>query len=176
MKRVVQFLLVVTALLFAPLLFAQGISVGVVNANKIMEKSPQYEAVRKALESESTRRNEELSIKSKQLKKLEEKLVRDRGVMTEEEVSRLEQDIRSHRRKLKYALEESREDLSLRRTEEINKLLRKISEVVHQVGEEENIDLILSEGGVVYASSKVDLSKQVLERLEMLYKESQERK
>ncbi len=50
---------------------------------------------------------------------------------------RLEQDIRSRRRSLNHTRDEYRDDLNLRRNEELGKLLRKISEVVRQVGEEE---------------------------------------
>lgn len=148
---------------------AQEFRIGVVNANKIVEESPQYDRVRKALESEFKRRNEDLVSQQKQLKQLEDKLSRDGDVMSAAEVKRLEQDIRSRRRKLNTTSDEYREDLNLRRNEEFNKLLRQVSEVVHQVGEEENIDVILSEG-VVYASKRVDLTAQVLERLKAQFK------
>ena len=148
---------------------AQEFRIGVVNANKIVEESPQYDRVRKSLESEFKRRNEDLVSQQKQLKQLEEKLARDGDVMSAAEVKRLEQDIRSRRRKLNTTSDEYREDLNLRRNEEFNKLLRQVSEVVHQVGEEENIDVILSEG-VVYASKRVDLTAQVLERLKAQFK------
>jgi outer membrane protein len=148
---------------------AQEFRIGVVNANKIVEESPQYDRVRKSLESEFKRRNEDLVSQQKQLKQLEDKLSRDGDVMSAAEVKRLEQDIRSRRRKLNTTSDEYREDLNLRRNEEFNKLLRQVSEVVHQVGEEENIDVILSEG-VVYASKRVDLTAQVLERLKAQFK------
>ena len=150
---------------------AQEYRIGVVNANKIVEQSPQYDDVRKSLEAEFKRRNEDLVSKQKQLKQLEEKLARDSAVMSDAEVKRLEQDIRSRRRKLNNTRDEYREDLNLRRNEEFNKLLRQVSEVVHQVGEEEKIDVILSEG-VVYASKRVDLTVTVLDRLKAQYKES----
>ena len=147
---------------------AQEYRIGVVNANKIVEQSPQYDNVRKSLEAEFQRRNEDLVSKQKQLKQLEEQLSRDSAVMSAAEVKRLEQDIRSRRRKLNATRDEYREDLNLRRNEEFNKLLRQVSEVVHQVGEEEKIDVILSD--VVYASKRVDLTGIVLDRLKAQYK------
>ena len=138
---------------------AEGIKIGIVNANKIVEQSPQYEAVRKSLEAEFKRRNDDFIAKQKQLKKLEDKLARDSAVMSASEAKRLEKDIRTRRRKLNNTRDEYREDLNLRRNEEFNKLLRKVSEVVHQLGKDENIDLILSEG-VVYANKKIDLTDQ----------------
>jgi outer membrane protein len=150
-------------------LYAAEVKIGVVNANQIVEQSPQYDAVRKSLETEFKRRDNDLVAKQKQVKTLEDKLARDGAVMSAAEVKRLEQDIRSRKRKIKSMADEFREDLNIRRNEEFNKLLRKVSEVVHQIGEQEDIDVILSEG-VVYASKRVNLTEKVLDRLKQQYR------
>jgi len=168
LKKSVLFLCAVAFLALTGAVSAE-ISIGVVDANKIVEKSPQYAAVRKSLESEFKRRNQDLVAKQKQLKKLEEKLSRDGAIMSAAEVKRLEKDIRARRRKLKSTSDEYREDLNLRRNEEFNKLLRQVSEVVHQLAKDDKVDLILSEG-VVYASDKVNLTDKVLKRLKSQYK------
>ena len=169
MKRIILSVFAVAALGLGLAANAQSYKIGVVDANKIVELSPQYEAVRKSLEAEFKRRSEDLSAKQAQLKKLEEKLTRDGAVMSSDETRRLEQDIRSQRRKLKSAGDEYREDLSLRSNDERRKLLKQVSEVVHQIGEEEDIDVILSEG-IVYASERVNLTGKVLERLNAQFK------
>ncbi|MES9959243.1 MAG: OmpH family outer membrane protein [Sedimenticola sp.] len=158
------FVLLVSLLTLGGMASAEGIRIGVVNPNKLVEKSPQYDQVRKELESEFKRRNEDLIAKQKQLKKLEDKLSRDSAVMSASEVKRLEQDIRSRKRQLKNTRDEYREDLNLRRSEELNKLLRYVTEVVNQVAAEEKLDLVLSQG-IVYASNRVDLTNRVLDRL-----------
>ena len=150
---------------------AEEFKIGVVNPNALVESSPQYEDVRKDLEAEFDRRNQDLISKQKQLKTLEDKLTTDRAVMSGDEVQRLEQDVRTHRRNLNRVRDEYREDLNLRRTAEFNKLLKQVSEVVHQVAEEEKFDIILSQG-VVYASKRVDMTKKVLDRLIEQYKQS----
>lgn len=164
MNKTIAPLLFVALLGLADYVVAQGYKIGVVDANKIVELSPQYDAVRKALELEFKRRSEDLAGRQKQLRALEEKLARDSAVLSADESRRLEQDIRSQRRKLKTAGDEYREDLGLRSNEERRKLLQQVSEVVHQIGEEESIDVILSEG-IVYASERVNLTGRVLERL-----------
>ena len=169
MKNSLLIIILIGFMFNAGSLFAAEMRIGVVNANQIVEQSPQYDAVRKSLEKEFKRRDKDLVAKQKQLKTLEDKLARDGAVMSAAEVKRLEQDIRSRRRKIKSMSDEFREDLNIRRNEEFNKLLRKVSEVVHQIGEQENIDLILSEG-VVYASKRVNLTEKVLNRLKQQYK------
>lgn len=143
---------------------AQDLKIAFVDATKVFEKSPQYDAARKSLETEFTRRDNDLVAQRKQLKKLEEKLSRDGAVMSESEVKRLERDIVSRRRKLKSAQDEFREDFNLRRNEEFNKLRRQVAEIVRKVGKDEGIDMIFSDG-VVFASKRVNISGKVLQRL-----------
>ena len=138
--------------------------IGYVDATKVVEQSPQYEAARKALETEFTKRDKDLVDQQAQLKKLEEKLVRDADVMRADESRRLETEVRSRRRQLENAKDEFREDFNLRRNEEFNKLRRQVQEVIRELGKEQGIDIIFSDG-VVYASKEVDISDIVLERL-----------
>ncbi len=140
----------------------------VINSQKAVESSPQFAAVQKALESEFTKRNKELMATQKTIKKLEDQLKKDKDVMSSAEVKRLEQDIRSRRRKLQFDLQESKDDFNMRANEERRKLIRQVIEVVQEIGKEENIDVILSDG-VVYASKGADITDKVIARLKAKY-------
>ncbi len=168
-KRLLTLFIAVCLLLPMAAMAAEGFRIGVVDATEVAKKSPQYEGVLKSLDREFKRRNQDLLSKQKQLKKLEEKRNRDGAIMSTAEVKRLDQDIRSRRRKLKATSDEYREDLNLRRNEELNKLSNIVTEVVHQIGKEQKIDVILSVG-VVYASKRADLTDKVLQRLKQKYR------
>lgn len=142
---------------------AAEMKIGVVDVGKLLEESPQAENLRKKLESEFQRRSQDLLEQQKQLKKLTDQLTRDGAVMSESEQNRLEQDIRARRRQLKATSDEFREDLNLRRNEESQKLRRQLTEVIHQLGKDEGLDLILD--NAVYASARVNLTEKVLARL-----------
>lgn len=154
-------------LLMSGQLYAEDYRIAFVNATKVFEESPQYQAARDRLQTEFSRREKELLSEQKQLKQLEEKLQRDGSVMSESEVKRLERDILSRGRKLKNAQTEFREDLNLRQNEEFKKLRQQVREVIQEVGKAEKIDLIVSDG-VVYFSKKIDISDLVLEKLRKL--------
>jgi outer membrane protein len=151
-------------LAFTGVVSAQELKIGVVNAIKVFEQSPQYEAARKNLEAEFSRKESDLIAQQKQVKKLEEKLSRDGAVMSESEVRRLERDIVSRHRKLKNSREEYREDFNLRRNELQSSISRQVAEIVQQVGKEEGMDIILTDG-VIYASKRVNISGKILQRL-----------
>ncbi len=157
-------ILMVAICMFGVLGVAHAEKVAYINTEKVVKESPQSAAIMKKLEAEFKKRNDELLSKRKKLKVLEDKLSKDRAVMSASEAQNVEQDIRRHRRDLNTASAEFREDLNLRRSEEINKLLRKISEVVQGIGKRENIDIVFS-AGVAYASPAVDISDKVLKQL-----------
>jgi len=155
-------------LLFSTLLSsaanADDYTIGVIDANRVVEESPQYEAAGEALQSEVAEREKALREQQDEITKLQDKLERDGALMSEDEIQRLKNDIRSRQRRLKYAQVEFQEDFSLRQNELRTKLAKQVQEAVVELAQERNIDLILSEG-VVYSSERVDISEAVIERL-----------
>lgn len=144
--------------------YAEDYRIAFVNATKVFEESPQYQAARERLQNEFSSREKELLSEQKQLKQLKEKLQRDGSVMSESEINHLEVDILNRSRKLKNVQNEFREDLNLRQNEEFKKLRQQIRQVIWEIGKAESIDLILSDG-VVYFSKKIDISDLILEKL-----------
>lgn len=138
--------------------------IAVIDPTRIVEQSPQYEAARAQLKKEVSDREQKLAEQQKQLVELQQKFKHDAALMSEEELQRLQTDIRNRDRKVKYAQAEFREDFSLRQNELRTKLAKQVEEVVAELAREENIDLILSEG-LVYASKRIDISDQIIERL-----------
>jgi outer membrane protein len=148
----------------APVPAAPAYVIAVIDPTRIVEQSPQYEAARAQLQKEVGDREKKLVEQQKQIAELQKKLERDAALMSEEEIQRLQSDIRNRDRKVKYAQAEFREDFSLRQNELRNKLAKQVDEVVKELAREENIDLIFSEG-LVYFSKRMDISDKVIARL-----------
>ncbi len=143
---------------------AADIKVGFVNVARILEKAPQAEEAKVALEKEFSPRNKRLLASQKEIKKLDEKLARDAKLMSESEARRLQRDVLEKKRALKRDQEEFREDFNLRRNEELAKLQRLVFEAIKGLSEAEKYDLVLHDG-VVYASTAVDITIKVQNRL-----------
>jgi outer membrane protein len=139
-------------------------TIAVIDPNRIVEESPQYEEARGMLSTEVKDREAELLDQQGDLDRLTERLDRDGALMSEEEVQRLQNDIRARKRKLRYAKAELQEDFALRQTELRTKLVKQVEEVVQRIAKEKGIDVILSEG-LVYFSPRVDISGEVINRL-----------
>lgn len=149
--------------LWAPAVLAEA-KIGYVNAARLLEDTPQAEAVSKKLKQEFAAREDELVAEQKKLQRLEERLSRDGPIMSEIERRRLERDLLSRKRDLRRARDDFREDVNIRRNEEIANLLEVVQDAIEAVGREQQFDLIVYEG-IAYASPRIDLTELILERL-----------
>lgn len=138
--------------------------VGFVNAAVLLDQAPQSESARKKLEAEFAPREKELVANQKSLRAMEDKLAKDSAVMSESEQRKLERDILSRKREIKNAQDEFREDLNIRRNEELGKLQRSVYEIIVGLAKQEKYDMIVGDG-VIYASDTVDITSKVLQRL-----------
>lgn len=169
--------LMVTVVLLASIglpatpLAAQAYKVGFVNLARIQEKAPQLENARKQLESEFAARDRKLTAARKEIRKLEDKLVRDGAIMTEEKVTRLKRDIRTRKREVKRQYEEFRDDVNLRQNELQKRLLKQVLKTIEALAEEKKFDLVIGEG-VFYASKRVNITSQVIQRLKREYRKT----
>lgn len=151
---------------FASATLGAELVVGVIDPNRVVEQSPQYEAARQELQQEVGDREQQLLEQQEQLTKLQENLEKDAALMSGDEIQRLKNDIRNRDRKLKYAQAEAREDLTLRQNEMRTKLGKQVEEVVTELAKEKNIDLIVSGEDVFYFSERIDISNEVVERMQ----------
>jgi len=139
-------------------------SIGYVNVPWILNNSPQVQAVEAGLKASFSQREDELRRRQDELDDIEMQL-RDQASLSDDKVRQLERELVSGKRRLKIAQQEFQEDLALRQSEETNKLRRQISEVIQAVAKEKGLDMVF-ETAVVYVSDRVDISKDVLSRLQ----------
>jgi outer membrane protein len=149
---------------------AQDYVVAVIDPNRVVEQSPQYEAARRELQQELGEREQKLASQQAELEELQQKLERDGALMSQEELQRLQNDIRNRERRLKYAQSEAREEITLRQNELRTKLGKQVEEVVTELAKERNIDLIVSGEDVFYFSKRIDISADVVERMKQKFK------
>ncbi len=139
--------------------------VGFVNVNKILDDAPQAQAASKRIEKEFAPRDRAIIAQQKELRGMEDKLVKNAAVMSASERQRQDSEIRALRREIRRLRDEFREDLNLRRSQELSKLQSKVIQVIQALAKSENYDLILSDG-VIYAGKRVDITDAVVKRLQ----------
>ena len=138
--------------------------VAYVNMAKVLEDAPQATEASAKLEQSFSPREREIVALQREVRELEERLLRDGQGMTDVTRGGLELDLRSRKRELKRQQDEFREDLNLRKGQELAAIQRLVIDAIQGLAKREGYDLVLSEG-VVFASSRMDVTDRVLERL-----------
>ena len=164
--RSAQLALILTALI-AGAAHAAEQKIGVVTLDRLMQESPQGKAVAEALQAEFGDKQRELVTQQKDLRALEERLNRDRAVMSEQERADLEEKARNLQQRYTRRLAEVEDDYNSRRGKELGNLQRVIVREVQAYAKEGGYDLVVG-AGVLWASPSADLTPGVLKRLEAL--------
>ncbi len=147
---------------------AQELKIGVVNIQSLMEQAPQTKSSMDALQEEFAPRQREFLAKQKEFEDLQAKAQKDLAVMGETERRNAEKELRDLQREVTRLQNEFREDLNLRQNEELGKLQRELLKEVQEYALQEGYDLIVGDG-VLYASTSVNITDNVLRALEAVF-------
>ena len=148
-------------------LVAADIKIGFVDPIVLIQSAPQSEAALQQLEQEFGPRNDEILELQNDIQVLEIELEKNALVWTEGEIQNARREIDTLQRRATRSQEEAREDYYLRRNEELARIQGIIRDVVVTIAKDEGFDLIL-ETGVVYVSSRINLTNRILEELQEL--------
>ena len=150
--------------LFGGAVQAADIKLGYVNITRLLKEAPQADVARKKLEDEFAPRDRKIVEMQKNLKKMEESLLKQPSELSELNRKKLERQVISLKRDIKRSREEFTEDLNIRRNEELNKLQKLVHDAILSLAKEKQYDLILGDSAL-FASDRVDITDQVLSRL-----------
>lgn len=157
--------LIVLTLSVGGLAIAQEVKIGVVNIPLLMEQAPQARVAMEALDEEFKPRQREIIAKQTEFQELSEKVQRDLAVMGETERRNAEKELRDLQREVTRLQNEFREDLNLRRNEELGVLQRSLLKEVQDYAQSAGYDVVVGDG-VLYASEAVNITENVLRAME----------
>ncbi len=156
--------MVLSALAFSAQSNAADLKIGYVQVDKILQEAPQTAESSKKLEKEFAPRSQELERMQKQIKDIETALDKDALTMSETDRKNKERDASNLKIDFQRKQRELREDINLRKNEELAALQDRINKAVTSVSEAEGYDLVVY-GGVAYANKKIDITDKVLKSL-----------
>ena len=158
-----KFLAFVT-LFLASLSVHADLKVGFVQVDKILQEAPQTIESNKKLEKEFSSRTDKLKSDVKSLKERESSFSKDALTMKDSERDSKEKSLSQLRVDVQRKERELREDINIRRNEELGGLQEQINKAVTSVAKAEGFDLVLY-NGVAYASEKIDITDKILKSL-----------
>ncbi len=164
MSNLLSRLLVVSLFSFAVNVNSAELKIGYVQVDKILQEAPQTAESGKKLEKEFAPRSQELERMQKQIKDIETSIDKDALTMSEADRKNKERDASNLKIDFQRKQRELREDVNLRKNEELGALQDRINKAVTAVSEAEAYDLVVY-GGVAYANKKIDITDKVLKSL-----------
>ena len=168
MKRLLAFVSAAAFATIASVASGQAVAadykIGFVNTERLFREAAPAKRAQQKLEREFAARDAEVQKLTKQVRDLQASLDKDGATMAEAERRNKERDLANLSRDLQRAQREFREDLNLRRNEELASLQERANKVIQQIAEAEKFDLILQDP-VVYASQRIDITDKVTKAL-----------
>jgi outer membrane protein len=165
MKRILPILVMLLVVVAGPV-SAQQLRVGYVDMKQVLDNAPQVLAGREKLDLEFRPRNETIEFQERQVQDMDDRL--QMGDLSEDARIRLDRELREMRRNVNRQKEDLRDELSFRRTEEIQKLEDQINLAVQEIARDNGYDLILS-SPVIYADPSLDITQLILDQLRLEY-------
>lgn len=142
---------------------AAELKIGFVNTERVFREAAPAIKAQKKLEKEFSARDQELQRMTKQARDLQAHLEKEGMTMSETDRHNKERDLANLNRDIQRLQREFREDLNLRRNEELAQVQERGTKVIQSIAESEKFDLILQEA--VYASPRIDITEKVLKAL-----------
>ena len=161
MKSLVAILLALAS--FAAQAQAAELKIGFVNTERVFREAAPAKRAQQKLEREFAARNAELAKVEKQGRDLQTELERENATMSESQRREKERQLADISRNFQRMQREIREDLNLRRNEELASVQERATRVINQIAEQEKFDLIVQ--GAVFASSRIDITEKVIKAL-----------
>jgi outer membrane protein len=142
----------------------QELKIGFVNTDRVFKEAAPALRSQKKLQDEFAPRDQEIKAVNAQATEVKAKLEKDGLTMAESEKRALESELARLSREIQRLQREFREELNLRKQEELKVILRIANEEIDKIAAEEKYDLILQEA--VYRSDRLDITDKVIKALE----------
>jgi outer membrane protein len=163
LNKMVRLFVMVASVASATVASAAEFKIGFVNTERVFREAAPALKAQKKLEKEFAARDQELQKMAKQARDLQVYLEKEGLTASESERHNKERELANLNRDIQRSQREFREDINLRRNEELSAVQERANKVIQSIADAEKFDLILQEA--VYASSRIDITDKVVKAL-----------
>ena len=163
MKKTIIQAGMLAVLLSTGMALAADFKVGVVDTERVLRESAPAMKAESKIEKEFSGRDQEIKKLMKQVKDLQVVLDKEDGKLSDTDHRNKERELTAMNLDLQRMQREFREDLNLRKNEELAVVLEQANKAIQEIAETEKFDLILQEA--VYRNPKIDITDMVIKHL-----------
>lgn len=139
------------------------VRIGFVDTERILREAAPAVRAQKRLEKDFAPRDQELQRLAARAKDLQVSLEKEGLTLSESERNKREQELARLTQQFQRLQREFREDLNIRRNEEMASVLERVNTVIKRIAESDKLDLVFQEA--VYRSPRIDITEKVLKAL-----------
>ena len=143
--------------------YASDFRIGVVDTERILRESTPAVMAEKKIEKEFEQRDAEMKKMAKQAKEIQMYFDKEGMTLVDAEHRSKERELANINVTLQRMQREFREDLNLRKNEELSIVLARANKAIKAIAENEKYDLVLQEA--VYRNPSIDITDKVLKFL-----------
>lgn len=149
-------------------LAAPDLKVGYVDMQRALSESKAGAEAQKAYEGEVKKAQAKLDSKKEEYERLQGELEKQKDSLSEKARSEREEKLLVLEKELKRSFQDSQEQLRRENMKLVGGLVKKLRQVVDEVGKSEGFTIILEKGGqsVLYADSDIDITAQVIKEFD----------
>jgi outer membrane protein len=168
MRQLQQSMKILVMLLISTTAFSQEMSIVYVDISLIVDQIPQTQQIKEELKNEFSSLDYELTQKQQAITELENNLSVNASSLREAEKRKLEREVQIRKRDFERERNNFIDKVSLRRTEETEKLKESIRQLINTIAVENSYSMVM-ESNVIYAADELNISQIVIERMNEIY-------
>jgi outer membrane protein len=156
------------ALLGAPRPFPEGAKIAYVVLDRIAQGSVEGKAAATKIQALQKQKLGEIQEKNKTVEELRKKLEQGATVLSDQARAQIEKDIDRNTRELQFMQQSAQAEAEQLERELNNEFQRKLNPILEQIAKEKNLHMLFSirDNGAVWADPGLDLSEEVIKRLD----------
>jgi len=163
---VIAFLVAVLIWPLAPTGAAEGSTIAVLNVEQVLNQSKAGKGLRDKVEQIRTANQAKDQENESALRADDEKLQKQRAVLSEEAFLQKQKELQSRLDTLRQEFEARHKGIQAAVDKAQNEIRRAVLEVTRDVAVEKKIDIVISQTATVLMSKDLDITKDVLDRLD----------
>jgi len=162
MKKTLMGLIILSLAGFSVISWADAMKIGVVDLQKIIQTSPQTQAIQTKLEQKFRARRDGLIAAEKDLRAKMDAFKRDSVVMNAAARKEKERDIVGMQQKFERDGQQYQQELSTAHNEAMEDFYTRVRAAISSVAKKEKYSLILQKDAAPYVVEALDVTKQVI--------------
>ncbi len=161
-----KYFLTILAVLFTFNAYAADIKIGYIDLNRALNDSDAGKTASATLENMIKAKQAEILEKGKKIKALEEALVKQAAILTEEAAKEKKDEHDRLLRNYQRMVKDSQEEVQKKQKELMENILKEIRKTVTQLGKDEGYTMIFekAESILLYHSDEIDLTAKTIQQ------------